>query len=552
MDISHPFPFISNLSLNLAVVLRDQQQREYVARVKVPTDIFPRLHHLLLEEYNDDLGSRAADQGITLLLLEDIIATNLDRLFPGMTIVGAYPFRVTRDAEVEITIDQASDLLTAIEESISTRRSGKCVRLEVHKSMPEPLREVFMNNLGLTPDSVFQVDAPLALVDLWQILKIDRPDLKDDNFLPFTPSELREGCDLFGAIAQRDYVLYHPYDSFSVIVNLLKEAAVDPEVLAIKITLYRIDKRSPIVDALLRARQNKKNVTVLVELKAKFDEENNINWAKQLEHSGVHVVYGFPDIKVHAKLLLIIRRQGDTIVRYSHISSGNYNSVTSRIYGDIGYLTANQDIGTEVNDLFNFLTGYSQKADYRYLLVAPKTLKKEIINRIDREIERHKANGCGYIAIKANNLEEKEVIKTLYKASQAGVKIDLNIRALCCLRPGIEGVSENIKEISIIGRFLEHTRIFYFRNGGEDEVLLGSSDLMSRNLEKRVEILFTVPDPHLKKLIKEKILDIHLRDTVKARELLPDGSWMRVKPTENKEPLNSQQWLIDNRGKILK
>jgi polyphosphate kinase len=547
MDISHPFPFISNLSLNLAVILSDKEKRERLARVKVPTEIFPRFKHLLLEEYEEDLD-RCADDGITLLFLEDIIASNLDRLFPGMDIVSVYPFRVTRDAEVEMSLDQVSDLLTAIEESIKTRRSGKCVRLEVNKSMPNSLRKVLMKNLELTPDAVFSFDGPLGFIDFWQLLKIDRPDLKDEPFLPYKPSELSEGSDYFKAISKRDYILYHPYDSFDIVINLLKQAAVDPDVLAIKITLYRIDKKSPIIDALLQATQHKKNVTAIVELKAKFDEENNINWGKRLEHAGVHVAYGFPELKVHAKLCLIIRKEGERIVRYSHLSSGNYNSVTSRIYGDIGYLTANQEIGAEVNDLFNYLTGYSEKDDYRYLLVAPQTLKKEIISRINREIEKHKKEGNGYIAIKANNLEEKDIIKTLYQASQAGVRVDLNIRALCCLRPGIKGVSDKIRVTSIIGRFLEHSRIFYFRNGGEDDVLLGSSDLMHRNLEKRVEVLFPVPDPLLRKLIIEKILNIHLNDTVKTRELMRDGSWKRVKPIEGKEPINSQQWLIDHKG----
>ena len=459
MDVSHPFPFISNLSLNLAVVLRDKQKRENIARVKVPTDIFPRFQQLFLEEYNQDINSCVADRGVTLLYLEDIIASNLDRLFPGMEIVAAYPFRLTRDAEMEIRVDQASDLLTVIEESIDTRRSGKPIRLEVDKSMPESLRDVFMKNLGLNHDLVYPFDGPLGLVDFWQLLKTDRPDLKDQPFIPFTPVEFREDHDPFAAISNRDYVLYHPYDSFNVTINLLKKAATNPNVLAIKITLYRIDKKSPIIDALLEARLNRKNVTVLVELKAKFDEENNINWAKQLEQAGVHVVYGFTDIKVHAKLCLIVRREGEKIIRYSHLSSGNYNAVTSRIYGDISYITSNPEIGSEVNDIFNFLTGYSQKDDYKRLLVAPKVLKKEVIRRIDREIEQQKLKGDGYIAIKLNNLEEKDIIKALYRASQAGVRVDLNVRALCCLRPGVKGISENIREISIIGRFLEHTRI---------------------------------------------------------------------------------------------
>ncbi|HVQ01535.1 MAG TPA: polyphosphate kinase 1, partial [Candidatus Thermoplasmatota archaeon] len=460
----------------------------------------------------------------------------------------AYPFRVTRDAEIEISLDQASDLLTAIEESIETRRVGLPIRLEVDKSMPEKLLQLFMTNLGLSSDFVYKVESPLGFVDFWQLLRIDRPDLKDIPFLPITPPELKEDKNILNALTQRDYLLYYPYDSATIMVNLLKQAAVDPDVLAIKLTMYRIAKKSPIIDALMEARQLRKDVTVLVELKAKFDEENNINWARALEQAGVHVVYGLEDLKVHAKLCLVVKKEADKIIRYAIIGTGNFNEVTSRIYGDLAYYTSNQEITTEVADLFNSLTGYSQKEDYEWLLVAPKRLRPEILQRIYREIERHQKNGDGYIALKMNGLVDKEMIQALYRASVAGVKIDLNVRGLCCLRPGIPGISDHISQISIIGRFLEHARIYYFRNGGEGEVIIGSADLMPRNLNKRVEVLFTVPDPFIKKAILEHILNVHLHDTVKARRFLPDGTYERVKPLEGQDPLNSQEWLLNIRG----
>lgn len=550
MDIAHPFPFISNLSINLAIIVQDPKKGEKHARVKIPIGLFPRLISVPDEGAppEDTSQKPVPSPSQCLVFLEDLIASNLDLLFPGLEIIAAYPFRVTRDAEIEISLDQASDLLTAIEESIETRRVGLPIRLELDKSMPEKIQRLFMNNLGLTSEFVYQVDGPLAFVDLWQLLRIDRPDLKDTPFLPFTPPELKEDKKILNALMQRDYLLYYPYDSFQVMVNFLKQAAVDPNVLAIKLTMYRIAKKSPIIDALMEARQHGKDVTVLVELKAKFDEENNINWARALEHVGVHVVYGLEDLKVHAKLCLVVKKEADKIIRFAIIGTGNFNEVTSRIYGDLGYYTTNPDITIEVADLFNSLTGYSLKEDYKALLVATKTLRREILQRIYREIEQHQKTKDGYIALKLNGLVDAEMVQALYHASIAGVKINLNVRGLCCLRPGIPGVSENISEISIIGRFLEHARIYYFRNGGEGEVIIGSADLMPRNLNKRVEVLLTIPDPLIKKAIIEHILNVHLQDTVKARRLLADGTYERVKPPKGQDPLNSQEWLINIRG----
>ncbi|MDG6229707.1 MAG: polyphosphate kinase 1, partial [Candidatus Thermoplasmatota archaeon] len=470
-------------------------------------------------------------------------------LFPGLQVIATYPFRITRNAEIEISLDQASDLLTAIEEGVESRRIGFPIRLQVDKSMPDTFIDLFAHNLRLSNDFVYKFDGPLGLVHGWELLSIDRPDLKDKPFLASLPKPLSKEQDVFSAIEKHDWVIYYPYDSFNIMVNLLNQAANDPDVLAIKTTMYRIDKRSPIIDALLRAREKGKAVAVLVELKAKFDEENNINWARKLEEEGVHVVYGLEDLKVHAKIFLIVRKKGEKIVRYSLISTGNFNAVTSEIYADISYITANPEIGRELTEVFNSLTGYSQKDNFKRLIVAPKTLRKEIVRRIRREIENHKKNnGGGYIALKLNGLTDKEIIQELYKASRAGVKITLNVRALCCLRPGVPGVSDNIRETSIIGRFLEHARIYYFWNNGDEDVLIGSADMMDRNLERRVEVLLEIPDKRLKSEIIEHMLNIHINDTIKARYLLPDGSWKRTIPSEKDKRLNSQDWLIQNRG----
>jgi polyphosphate kinase len=542
LDLVHPFPFISNLSINLAVVVRDNNGHERYARVKVPNGLFPRLI-----EFDDDTDK--SGKGVHFVFLEDLVASNLDLLFPGMKVEESYVFRITRDADIEIELDEAEDLLTAVEEGVESRRVGAPTRLEVDGTMPVHLRDLFASKLGLPPYLVYQTPPPLGFVDLWQLVGLPRQDLKDIPFLPFLPPALQNEKKIFSAIKERDFALYHPYDSFVPVVNLLKEAAVDPEVLAIKITLYRVDRHSPIIEALMEARDNGKAVAATVELKARFDEENNIEWARALETKGVHVVYGLADLKVHAKLCLIIRKEKSGIVRYSHISSGNYNTNTARVYADIGYLTADHDIGSDVSDLFNSLTGYSQKEDYRKLLVSPVSMRREIIRRIDREIQRHQDKGDGYIGWKLNALVDKQVIQALYRASMAGVKIDLNVRGQCCLRPGIKGVSENIRVTSILGRFLEHARIYYFRNGGEGEVLLGSSDMMPRNLQKRVEVLFPVGDKKLRNAIVKDILEVHLADNVKARQLMPDGSYRRVQPEKGEKKMSSQLWMIKHRGK---
>lgn len=540
MDVAHPFPFISNLSLNLAVTITHPEKGEKYARIKVPARLFNR--------FLEVPASNSDKKNTTLVLLEDIIISHINMLFPGLEVTGAYPFRITRNAKIRISLDKASDLLTAVEEGVESRRIGFPVRLQIDDSMPDNLKKVFIQKLGLSNDEVYRFEGPLGLVCLWEFLNQDRPELKDQPFLPCTPPALSEESDIFSALERRDWVIYYPYDSFNVMVHLLHQAAEDPEVLAIKSTMYRIDQRSPLMNGILRARQNGKAASVLVELKAKFDEEKNISWARVLEEAGVHVVYGLEELKVHAKILLIVRKRKNKIIRYSLISTGNFNAVTSEIYADISYLTTNPVVGEELTEVFNSLTGYSETEDYKQLIVAPKTLRSEIMKRINREIEQHKKTGNGYIALKLNGLTDKYIIQALYRASQTGLKVELNVRGLCRLRPGVKGVSENISVVSIMGRFLEHARIYYFFNDGAEDVLIGSADMMERNLNRRIEVLLEIPNEACKRAIIDHMLKIHLKDTAKGRKLQSDGSYVRLGTPKDPKALNSQQWLIENQG----
>lgn len=537
---------IENLRVNLYV--SGFSGIESCCVLDVPVDKFGRLIRVPRNEYRPDASVETISMEHDYVFLEDLIANNLDLLFPNEKNLTAYPFRVTRNGEIEIIMDESADFLNSLKVGLSHRKTGFPTRIEFEKSMPKPIRETIASHLRLPKYLLYEVESPLGLVDLWQLLKINRPDLKDKTFLPSILPLLTQEKNLFKTISKRDIVLYHPYDSFEVIVDLLKEAATDDNVTEICITMYRMDAKSPVVDALMTAAQNGKKVTAIIELKAKFDEENNILLVSRLREAGVNTVYNFPNLKVHAKLCLIVRKEKKQIVRYSHIGSGNYNAVTAKIYGDIGYLTANPEVGLELEDLFNILINGLQEKEFKHLLVAPKTLKSEILKRIEREIAFHRKTGKGYLAFKLNNLEEKDIIKALYRASMAGIKIDLNVRALCCLKPGIKGISDNISVISIVGRFLEHARIYYFQDGEDSEVLIGSSDMMFRNLNERVEVLFSVPDPQVRTAILENMLKIHLKDNVKARRLLPDGTYERVIPREGERSVNSQFWLIQNRG----
>jgi polyphosphate kinase len=422
------------------------------------------------------------------------------------------------------------------------------VRLEIDNDMPERVRDILVTNLRLAPYQVYTVDGPIGAADLMELTRVERPDLKDKPFQPAVPPALTTEESIFSVIKRRNILLYHPYDSFNPVVDFVREAARDPDVLAIKQTLYRVGPNSPIVAALMKARENGKQVAVLVELKARFDEENNIVWARALERAGVHVVYGLVGLKTHAKICLVIRRERDGITRYVHMATGNYNGVTARIYTDLGYFTSDSTLGAEASRLFNALTGYSHQDDYDKLLVAPGMMRQQILGRIEREIKRHREHGDGYLAFKMNQLVDKACIQALYRASQAGVKVDLQVRGICCLRPGVPGVSENITVTSIVGRFLEHPRIFYFRNGGEEEILLGSADLMPRNLDRRVEQVFPVEDARLRDALRDQILSVHLKDNVQNRRLLPDGSYERVCPQDGEPELNSQLWMLEHRG----
>jgi polyphosphate kinase len=543
-DSAHPFPFISNRSLNLAIVVRNQNNKDFFARVKVPTNLFSRLIKIPPRSSGESVG----DTVVHYVYLEDLISANLDKLFPGMDVIASSPFRITRDADIDIEVDDASDLLTTVEEVMEQRARGKPVRIELECSMHDGICHMLEKKLGVTPNMLYRVGHPIGMADLMQLLSLDRPDLKDIPFQPALPSDLAEGTDIFSAIRHHDILLYHPYDSFSPVVNFLRQAAYDPDVLAIKMTLYRVGSKSPIVNALLEARENGKDVAALIELKARFDEENNIGWARALENEGVHVVYGVVGLKVHAKLCMVVRREKDRIRRYLHLGTGNYNATTSRIYTDFGLFTCDKEKGDDVANIFNLLTGYARITNYQKLLVAPVTLRNEIIDRIDREITCHLERGDGHIIFKMNALIDPLCIAALYRASQAGVKVDLQVRGICCLRPGITGVSENITVTSIVGRFLEHARIYYFNNGGNEEVFLGSADLMPRNLDRRVEILFPIENLQNRKAIISTILPVQLTDTIKCRLLKSDGSYERRTPSEDMPALNAQSWMVDHRG----
>ncbi len=546
-DPGHPFPHISNLSINLAVVLHDEEHGRRFARLKVPAS-FPRLLRVPDEERAAQLERLGFEDQTSshFVWLEEVIKNNLDLLFPGVEVVAAYPFRVTRDADFEIEEDEAADLLLAMSEVVEQRRFGSAIRLEIDQDMPSHVEDILVQNLRLLPFQVYRTRGPIGVSDLRGLTKLERPELKYTPFLPKVPAVINESESIFSVLRERNVLLYHPYDSFQPVVNFVRQAAEDPKVLAIKQTLYRVGPGSPIVQALMRARENGKQVAVLVELKARFDEENNITWARALERVGVHVVYGVVGLKTHAKLCLVVRRERDGMRRYVHMATGNYNPITARIYTDLGYFTCDPATADDVQDLFNALTGMSRKTDYRKLLIAPHSLRKGLIERIEREIEQHEAHGDGRIVWKVNSLTDKKVMNALYRASQAGVRIDLQIRGICCLRPRVPGLSDNIDVTSIVGRFLEHTRIYYFRNGGEEELLSGSADMMTRNLDGRVETIFPVEDERLKRHLRDDILFLHLRDNAKARRLCADGSWERVKAEG--ERFETQHHLLEHGG----
>ena len=545
-DPGRPFPHISNMSHNLAVLVRDQSGEERFARVKVPGSPLPRLVPVPAPAgyVAPEDGEGPSEQWFTWL--EQVIAANLGSLFPGMEVLETHAFRVTRDAELAIQELEADDLLETIERFVRRRRFGSVIRVTIDENMPERIRGILKENLELSEDDIYTVKSPLGLSSLWDLQRIDRPEL---SFLPLvqsTPALLADADkpDIFAAIRQKDILLHHPYDSFDPVVDFVSAAADDPDVLAIKTTLYRVGRNAPVVDALMEAAANGKQVAVLLELKARFDEESNIGWAKALEREGVHVVYGLVGLKTHSKIMLIVRREGDRIRRYVHLGTGNYNSVTTKQYTDLGYLTCDDDLGADASVVFNSLTGYATSGDYRKFLVAPTTMRRGIEERIDREIAHAERGEEAHLIFKMNSLVDKPMIRRLYRASQAGVKVELNVRGMCCLRPGVPGVSDNITERSIVGRFLEHSRIYWFRNGGDEEILLGSADLMPRNLNRRVEILFPVRDKAILRRLRDEILATYLSDNMKTRVLGPDGAWEHIWPAEGETPLNAQEYFV--------
>ncbi len=532
-DRGRPFPHISNLSLNLAVVVRDAAGEEHFARVKVPDTISQ-----LVPVRND--SGRAGDDSV-FVWLEELVLANLHLLFPGLEIAEAHPFHVTRDAEMAIKEIETDDLLGTIQEAVWRRRFRDVVRLLVDTCMPETLLEILTSNLEIESTGVYRVRGPLNLGRLRQLTALDRPELKDRPFLPATPPALlSKDQDFFGAIRAEDILLHHPFDSFQPVVEFLKSAANDPGVLAIKMTLYRLGRDSPIVEALLEAVKNGKQVAVVVELQARFDEESNIEWARALERQGVHVVHGLPGLKVHSKVALVVRREGTAIRRYLHLATGNYNPTTAHLYTDLGMFTCDSEVGADATALFNYLTGYSGEQHFAKLLVAPVNLRRRMAELIRREMDRQRSGQGGRLIFKMNALDDPEMMRLLSEASRGGVQVDLLVRGICCLRPGVPGVSENIRVRSIVGRFLEHSRIYYFHNGGNAEIYTGSADLMPRNLDRRVEVLFPVESARWVRRLRE-ILGQYLEDDCNARDMRSDGSYTR-KPLEGE--LDSLEYFL--------
>ena len=556
VDPAHPFPFVSNLSLNVAAVIHDPEsgQRQF-ARVKVPQKNLSRFVSIPTE-----LSASDPKPIHTAVPLEQVIAFNLDLLFPGMSVQGHYFFRVTRDADLELRDLEADDLMLALEQGLRKRRiGGEVVRLEVPNDMPEDVVGMLMNGLAVVEEDLYRIDGPLGLDDLFGLMALPLPKLKEKQQSGQTPAVLartqqhliEEGAikpdefeNIFSVIRQQDILLHHPYDLFSTTVEeFINQAADDPQVMGIKMTLYRTSKDSPIIAALIRAAENGKQVMALVELKARFDEDNNIQWARQLERSGVHVVYGVLGLKTHTKIVLVVRKEQEKLRSYVHIGTGNYNSKTSKLYTDLGLLSTRPELGQDLVELFNYLTGFSKQQSFRKLLVAPVTLRKGMESLIRREIEHAREGRDGHIRAKMNSLVDPDIIALLYEAAAANVRIELIIRGMCSLYPGREGLSESISVVSIIGQFLEHSRIFWFGNGGSAEVYIGSADWMSRNLDRRVEAVVPVDDAKLRQRL-ERLLEVYLKDNRGAWDMQSDGSFIQRRPGDGEDVRNSQLQLI--------
>jgi len=542
VDPAHPFPYMSNLSLNIGLTAERHADHEHTGalisgefstddavrfvRIKVPP-LCPRL-----------VAVKEGEQ--RFVLLEELIEANIHHLFVSAHLSKGYIFRVTRDADVEIRDDKAADLLGMIKESLRERRFGLPVRLEVSSKMPRDMVEYLTQSLEIEPDDVYEVESVLSAGGLMELYDLDRPDLKDKPIQMVPPPPLRRRSSPFEVIKRQDVLLHHPYTSYTTVVEFIQNAARDPQVVAIKICLYRTGKNSPIPKALIEASERGKQVTAVVEIKARFDEENNIEWAARLAESGVHVVYGLVNLKTHSKVALVVRREDHGLQTYTHVATGNYNPTTSKLYTDLGLVTSDPDIGEDATDLFNFLTGFSLQKEYKRLLIAPVNLRERMLSLIEREREHAEAGRPARIATKINRLTDLDTIDALYRASQAGVKIDLIVRGACMLRPGVAGISQTVHVRSVVGRFLEHSRIFHFANGGEDEVYIGSADWMARNFDRRVEVVTPVLDSHLKSYLKDTVLPAYLRDNVTARILTADGVYKKPQIGPDEEPFNSQ------------
>jgi polyphosphate kinase len=536
VGLGRPFPYISNLSLSLGVLLRDPESgTEIIARVKVPKELLGRF-------------LRVGEREEVFVPLEEAIAANLDALFPGTEVIDHGYFRVTRDADFNVS-DEADDLLQAVQDELRRRRFGEVVRLEVAAGMNPKLREQLVDALRLEDREVYDIDGLIDLADLGDLADAcgHRPELRYEAWTPVTQRRLQGGederpVDIFAAIRQGDVLVHHPYDSFATSVErFVTQAVADPDVLAIKQTVYRTSDDSPLVPALIRASERGKQAVCMVELKARFDEEANIHWAKSMEEAGVHVVYGIPGLKTHVKSIVVARREGDRVREYVHIGTGNYNPTTARHYTDLGLFTADPEIGADVAEMFNFLTGYGRPAEYRKVLVSPTTMRTRIVEEIEATVEAQREGREARIALKMNALVDAGCIQALYEASRAGVRVDLNVRGICCLRPGVPGVSENVRVVSVVGRFLEHSRIYAFQRGEETRVLTGSADLMPRNLDSRVELVVPVEDDGLRANLLD-VMERSLADNSNAWELGSDGSWTRLRPPEG-ERRNVQQEL---------
>ncbi|MDR3690478.1 MAG: polyphosphate kinase 1 [Fimbriimonas sp.] len=533
--ILHPapvVPFISNRSLNIAVELSDKGTDVRLARVKVPT-VIPRLVRI---------GKRKQEY----VLLEEVISHNIHALFPGVEVLGSHCFRVIRDADIEIRQLEAADLITTIEETLKLRRFGDPVMLQHNPSMPNHVRKHLMTMLKLDDEDVFSVEGLLGLEVLWELAKIDRPGLRFSSHLPYVAEPLATSAGLYETMTTRDILVHHPYDGFRSVEAFVGSAANDPDVVGIKQTLYRMGSESPIVESLQDAAENGKQVAAVVELKARFDESNNLVWARALERAGVHVTYGFPEMKTHCKLCLVVRKDQNRMRSYAHIGTGNYNPGTARMYTDLGLFTCDEAITQDISELFNYLTGFSKQTRYRKLLVAPLNLREGILQRIRNEISLHRKERPGRIIWKLNALVDPEVIEALYDASKAGVRIDLIVRGICCLRPGVPGMSDNIRVMSIVGRFLEHSRVYYFSGGDKPDVHIGSADAMRRNLDRRIEVLVPVSDPALQCHIRDQLLEICLKDNVQSWDLDANGTYTRRTAGKGQRHFDAQRWFMDN------